>query len=150
MNIYHTDTNATLNDSKSLTTSSPAAKIRLILGLAVIATNITLVFGFTKKKQFTKTTFIFLSNLGTSDISFGFFMALGSIVMVTSQNHTQIIVICRGTTAGVVMSAIMSSICILLISIQVSIKIYLELELFHLKNKGVGRQQFFASHPLHI
>ena len=92
MNICHSDTNTTLNDS--LTTSSSAGKIRLILGLAVIATNITLVFGFTKKKQFTKTTFIFFSNLGTSDISFGFFMALGGIVMATSRNHTQIIVQC--------------------------------------------------------
>ena len=123
MNVSPAETNTTLSDSLSM--SFPAIKVQMILGFAVVVTNTILVFGFTKEKQFTKTTFIFLSNLATSDILFGFLSALRGIVTTTSPDQTQIVlnVVCRGTTAGSLMSAIMSSICILLLSIQVSIHI---------------------------
>ncbi len=123
MNVSLAETNTTLSDSLSM--SFPAIKVQMILGFAVVVTNTILVFGFTKEKQFTKTTFIFLSNLATSDILFGFLSALRGIVTTTSPDQTQIVlnVVCRGTTAGSLMSAIMSSICILLLSIQVSIHI---------------------------
>ncbi len=118
MNICTSNKNATFDDSKI--TNSPALQIQFIMGCAMVITNIILVLGFTKKKQFTETTFIFLSTLGASDIIFGFLPMVKFIAIAMASNHTQII--CRCIVGGTVLSAIMSSLCILLISIQVSIK----------------------------
>ncbi len=90
MNSCSLDANITLNDSCVLKISY-GATIQFILGFAIMVTNIILVLGFTKKKQLTKTTFIFLSHLGTSDVLFGFLMAFRTFVVVMSPNYMQII-----------------------------------------------------------
>ena len=118
MNICTLNKNAILDDSNTI--NSPALQIQFIMGCAMVITNIILVLGFTKEKQFMKTTFVFLSHLGASDIIFGFLPVAKFIATATASNHTQII--CRCIIGGTALSGIMSSLCILLISIQVSIK----------------------------
>ncbi len=117
MNICHSDTNTTLDDSNVLSTGSLAFTIQMIIGFAMVLINIILVLGFTKERQYTKTTVIFLSNLAVSDILFGFLAVLRLIAIATASDYTQMI--CRGTVGGTVLSASMSLICILLISVQV-------------------------------
>ena len=88
-----------------------------IVGCAIGIMNIILVFGFTKKKELTKISFIFLSNLGISDVMFGFVIALRSIFFLIDVHYLD--VVCRVVLGGICATSLMSAICILLLSIQV-------------------------------
>ncbi len=92
--------------------------LMFIVGLAIGITNIILVLGFTKKKELTKTSFVFLSNLGISDVLFGFTFAS----RVFGEQYFDLgAVYCRVTLGLIMASSVMSGICILLLSLQVSI-----------------------------
>ncbi len=86
-------------------------------GSAFCLANSLLVLYFTRKKQFTKTTFIFLCNLGISDIIMGLSVfLLGIMLFVPSLNAVGSEIFRVGATCAGTMSAE----CILLLSIQVS------------------------------
>ncbi len=122
MNICYSNTNTstTMPDESSTNSfiDSPALQIQMLMGIAVIVVNIILVIWFTKKRQFTETTFVFLINLGISDILVGVLTVLKIIAIAIASNQAQIL--CRGIVGGTALSVIMSAMCILLISTQVS------------------------------
>ncbi len=91
-----------------------------ILGLAIAVTNIILVCWFTKKRELTKISYIFLSSLGTSDVLYGFGFAARPILLLTVPLHVYTSEVCRIFVGTFTMAVIMSAVCILLLSVQVS------------------------------
>ena len=112
MNICHTNSNGPVHGiGYEITT------VTIILGFAIAVMNIILVSWFTKQRQFTKTTFIFLCCLGSSDVVYGFAIAVrGILIYIVPQYTTEI---CRVLNGFITMTVILSSICILLLSVQV-------------------------------
>ncbi len=84
-------------------------------------TNIFLVLYFTRRNQFTKTTFIFLCHLALSDITLGLCMCVYGIAAVVPSLTTAGRIIFR---FGAVCACTMSTSCIFMISLQVSKRDY--------------------------
>ena len=85
-------------------------------GSAFCLANSFLVLHFTRKKQFTQTTFTFLCNLGISDIILGLCILLCGVMTFVSS-----LAAVGGTifSVGVAWTSTMSACCILMLSIQV-------------------------------
>ncbi len=133
-NLYNFTMNDTLNSSNTTRTEADgtinshddrvyAALLFLASGSAFCLVNILLVIYFTRTNQFTKTTFIFLCNLGLSDIALGLCMcAYGMIVFLPSFTAAGRIIF----RFGAVCACTMSAWCILMISVQVSLVVSLK------------------------
>ncbi len=91
-------------------------------GCIVTIVNIFLVLMFTKKRHMTKTTFIFLGSLASSDIAFGFNLVVRGF-LAPFFIKPEFFILCQLSNGIVVLTGTMSACCILLLLIQVQTNI---------------------------
>ena len=117
------DMSINLNNSKNFVL---LFLIPACFGCLIFVTNIILAFSFTHKRQLTKSTFVFLTNLALSDVLYGLVVAVRPLLSYISQQPVVLMIFCRVLTGTALMTAVQSVLCTLLISVQVGIILLLK------------------------
>ncbi len=95
-------------------------------GCLIFVTNIILGFTFTRKRQLTKSTFVFLTNLALSDVLYGLVIGIRPLLSYISQHRVVWMIVCRVLAGTSLITAVQSVLCTLLISVQVGIFLLLK------------------------
>ncbi len=97
--------------------------VQPIIGLAVVATNIALLYFYKHGEKASKITLLFLTNLTASDILFGSLFPIRFVLILAAPEF--VTEACRfALIPGSIISVMVSAWSILLITIQVGNKLY--------------------------